>query len=106
MTEIKIVRGDKNFILDFTIYDADDEIVDLTGVSEINLKFKSYEDGTVTSIPGSAVGDPQNGEAQFPVGEQFVGVLGEYKAEIEITYISGKVITAPNISIKVIADVA
>jgi len=105
MTEIQIVRGDKNFILNFTIYDADNQIVNLTGVSAIKFKFKSYEDGTVTEIVGSVV-NADAGEAQFPVAEQFVGITGEFKAEIEITYLSGKVITAPNISIKVVADIA
>lgn len=103
MTEITIIRGDKNFILDFTIYDADNNIVDLGGVTSILLKFKSYEDGIVRSISGTVI-DAPNGRVQFPVGEEFVNILGEYKAEIEITYITGQVLTAPNISIKVIPD--
>lgn len=106
MTEITIIRGDVNFILDFTIYDADNEIVNLTGVSSIKLKFKSYEDGSVISITGTVVDPPTAGEAQFPVLEEFKSITGEYKAEIEITYLSGKIITAPNISIKVIPDIA
>lgn len=110
MSEITIVRGDINFILNFTIYDADNEIVDLTGASTITLKFKSYEDGTVTSISGTIADPPgTDGEAQFNVGETFKSLIGEFKAEIEITFgpaQNNKVITAPNISIKVIADIA
>lgn len=104
MTEIKIVRGDKNFVLQFTIYDADGNPLDLTGVSEILLKYKNYQDGTVTSIPGT-VTNPTAGEAQFIIGNQFENLLGEFKGEIEITYSSGRVLTAPNLVIKVIPDI-
>lgn len=105
MTDIIIIRNDKNFVLEFTIYTADGDLVDLTNVSEILLKFQAYEDGTVTSITGTVVGSsPLLGQAQFLIGSQFVGITGEFKAEIQITYTSGRVLTAPNIYIKVIAD--
>jgi len=104
MTEVEIVRNDKNFILDFTIYDLDNEPVDLANVSSIIFKFESYEDGTVTSISGEVI-DEAGGEAQFFVEDEFVDIsLGNYKAEIQITYVSGKVLTAPNIILKVIRD--
>lgn len=105
MTEIKIVRGDRKFVLDFTIYDADGLIVNLTGCETVKLKYKNYEDGTVGEIIGSVVGDPANGEVQFLVEDQFANVTGEFKAEIEITYTSGKIITAPGLVIKVIPDI-
>ena len=111
MTAITIVKGDKNFLLNFTIYDADDQIVDLTGASTITLKFKSYEDGTVTSVNANLVDHTpaqlSAGEVHFFIGSEFVSITGEFKAEIEITYdatLDNRVITAPNISIKVIPD--
>lgn len=105
MTCITIVRNDKNFVLEFTIYDADSVIVDLTGVSSIKLKYKSYSNGTVTSITGTVIEPSTSGKAQFIIGEQFVGITGEFKAEIEITYLSGQVLTAPNLTIEVIPDI-
>lgn len=104
MTEVVIVRGDKNFALQFTIYDADNQTIDLTGVSKIELKFKSYEDGTVKKILGTII-NAKAGDVQFPVSDEFVDLTGEFKAEIEITYSTGQVITAPNITIKVIPDI-
>lgn len=105
MSEVIIVRGDRKFVLEFVIYDADNNRVDLTGTSAIQLKFKNYEDGTVTTIPGLVTGDPKEGVVQFQVEDEFVDIIGEFKAEIEITYASGKIITAPNILIKVIPDI-
>jgi len=104
MTEITIVRNDVNFVLEFTIKDADDEIVDLTDVSAILLKYKKYDSDTVGTITGT-VTDADEGECQFDVSTKFQGSTeGEYKAEIQITYNSGKVITATDITIKVISD--
>jgi len=104
MSEITVVRNDTKFVLDFTIYDLDNNLVNLTGVSTIKLKFKSYTDGTVTSISGTVVGDPTLGRVQFIVGNEFTNITGDFKGEIEITYNSGGILTAPNISIKVIPD--
>jgi len=103
MTEIKIVRNDKNFILEFTIYDLDGNVVDLTGITSIKLKCKQYGDSIVKEINGT-VTDPENGQCQFLVKDEFVGVTGEFKAEIEMTFSNGKVLTAPGITIKVIPD--
>ena len=104
MTQITLVRGDKNYVLDFTIYDMDGEKVNLVGSSTIILKLKSYANGTLTQIIGQVVDPPSNGEVRFPVVEEFLSAVGEFKAEIEIAYAGGKVITAPNISVKIIAD--
>ena len=104
MTEVKVVRNDTKFLLDFTIYDLDNNIVDLSDVSTISLKFKSYADGTVTTISGSPVGDGSGGEVQFLVLDEFKGITGNFKAEIELIFSDGKILTAPNIVLKVIPD--
>jgi len=103
-TEIIIVRGDKNFRLSFQIYDADGNIVDLSNVSQIVLKYKEYTSTSSASSITGTVSVPGEGKCYFDVGTQFVGVTGEYKAEIEITFLNGKVLTVPNLVIKVIPD--
>ena len=104
MTRIEIVRGDKNFYLQFTILDSDGNAVDLTNATP-KLKWQKYTDGTVYEITGEVV-DATAGTCKFLVKDEFVGVTGEFKAEIEITYSDGKVITAPNLTIKVIPDLS
>ena len=103
MTRIEIVKGDKNFILQFQILDADGNPVDLTNASA-TLKFKNYEDGTLYSLNGNVI-DATNGKVQFNTGETFVDLEGEFKGEIELVYEGGQKITAPNIVIKVIPSV-
>ena len=91
-------------MLEFTILDADGEVVSLAGVSGIVLKYKSYNSsGAATSITGTIV-SPEDGTCTFDVGTKFQSVTGKYKAEIQITYGSGKVITAPGLIINVIED--
>jgi len=104
MTEIKLVRNDQNFTLRFYIKDADGDVVDLSDISEIKLKIQKYgESGLFAEIPGTVV-DAANGIAQFQIGTQFVDQEGEFIAEIEMTFSSGQVLTAPDIYIKVIPD--
>ena len=103
MTEIKIVRNDKNFALEFVIYDLDGNPVDLTGISSLKLKYKEYGDSTVQEINGTVI-DAKSGKCRFNVKDEFVGITGEFKAELEMIWADGKVLTAPGITIKVIPD--
>lgn len=105
MCEITIVRGDRNFQLNFTIYDLDNKPIDLTGIQSIIFRFKNYENGMVYELSGQVVGDPVNGQVAFHVGDTFVNLLGEFKAEIELTYSNGQILTAPNITVRVIPDI-
>ena len=69
------------------------------------MKIKKYgESSLFADIQGNVIGDGKDGKCEFPIGETFKDSVGEFKAEIEITYSSGKVLTAPEIAIKVIPD--
>lgn len=101
MSTVKIVKGDKNFNLLFTIYDSDGNVVDLSDLSSGVLSWRSYTNGTVSSITG-VVKSATDGTINFPIEEEFVSSSGKFDAEITLTYESGRVLTAPNISIRVI----
>jgi hypothetical protein len=105
-TEVEIVQNDKSFDLNFTVKNASNTIVDLTGLSAIKLKVQKYETATLfCTISGVVVAPATAGTCKFTVGNEFVGsCVGDYIAEIEITYTNGQVITAPDIKIKVISD--
>ncbi len=105
MTEITVVRNDQNFYLEFQIRDSDGNIVNLDNVTSIKLKYRSYSGNSLTVIDGE-VTNPSAGECRFLIQNEFVGITGEFKGEIEITYSNGKVITAPYIVIKVIPDIS
>lgn len=104
MTEITLVRNDKNFYLKFLVTYADGSVLDLSNVSSVKLKIARYGASDLFATIDGGVTDPSRGTCQFLVGEQFVGVTGEFKAEIEITFNNGTVLTAPGITIKVIPD--
>lgn len=104
MTEVQLVRGDKNYVIKFTIYDSDNNVLSLENVDSVVFKYKDYANGEVKSITGTVL-NPLNGEVGFLITNQFDEVVGEFKAEIEITYKDGKVLTAPNIVLKVIPDI-
>jgi len=104
MAEIKLVRNDKNFTLRFYIKDADGNALDLSDIDSIKLKIQKYGSSSLLAeIPGTVVSATE-GIAQFQIGEQFVGQEGEFIAEIEMTFVSGQVLTAPDIYIKVVPD--
>ena len=101
MSTVQIVKGDKNFNLLFTIYDSDGNVADLSDLSSGVLSWRSYTNGTVSSITG-VVMSATDGTINFPIEEEFVSSSGKFDAEITLTYESGQVLTAPNISIRVI----
>jgi len=104
VTDITLVRNDANYVLQFYIKDQDGNAVNLTDVSSLTLKIQKYGTSTLhASISGSVV-NATEGICQFTVQDEFTAVTGDFKAEVEITYSSGKTITAPEIYIKVIPD--
>jgi len=105
MTDIKLVRGDTNYNIEFIIKDAEGSVIDLTNATVV-LKMQSYQGGDlVVNLTGEIPMETQtSGVCKFVITDQFQDLTGEFQAEIQITYSGGKVITAPNISIKVIPD--
>lgn len=83
---------------------ADGAVLPLNDVASIKLKIVRYGEKDLFSTIDGQVVDAANGVCQFLVGEQFSNVTGKFKAEIEITFTNGTVLTAPGITIKVIPD--
>jgi len=105
-TKINLVKGDINYDLQFSIYDSDGTVVSLAGVSHIYLKIKKYQQASpVTSLEGSIL-SPSLGTCKFDVAETFKTDYGEYRAEIEIDFTNGKILTAPGITIIVQNDLS
>jgi hypothetical protein len=96
-------RGDKSFIQEFEVKDSDGRIVDLTETT-VTLNVQAYQNLKDTfSILGSVVNGTL-GLCQFLVTDQLEDRSGEFYAEIEIEWPSGKILTSPNIFLKVLKD--
>jgi len=77
--------------------------VDITGC-QLTLKVQAYNDLSDTFQISGSVSVGSLGLAIFQVENQIVGRSGEYYAEIEVEWPSGKVLTAPDIFIHIKKD--
>lgn len=105
-TKINLVKGDINYDLQFVIYDINDTIVSLAGISTLYLKIKKYQEKTAPISIVGIVMSASLGTCKFNLGEAFKTEYGEYRAEIELNFLSGAIITAPNIVILVQNDLS
>jgi len=104
MTHITLVRGDQNYYLEFEVKDSDGEIVDLTGST---ITFSVQEYGQPSLLIDHKVGEVIDGTlglCRVFIGTEFSNVEGEYCGELQINFPGDKILTAPNIFIKVIKD--
>jgi len=102
MTEITLIRNDQNYWIQFYVKDPDNNPVDLTDCTP-KLKIQSYTSSFFKTITGEVV-DANAGICRFKITDEFVDKTGEFRAEIELNYSDGKILTAPNITIKVLPD--
>ena len=98
-----VVKGDTGFILTFTVKDIDGTVVDLTDgtpVFKMALPGASTNEATGTCT----VTDASNGVCTYTAQSGDFDTEGIYEAEIQVTYTSGKVITAKLDNFHIIDD--
>lgn len=102
---ITLVQNDKLFTKTFDIVDGNGDAFDLTGQSAI--LFKMFLDDASTSKIDSAasvLGAPANGQVQYTFLAGDLDTIGIYNAEFEITFASGKIITAKGLKVNVVVE--
>lgn len=101
MIKINAVQNDKGYDLQFTLQDNSGVAVDLTGVTTLYFKAQ-HEDASAIGFSGSmTVLNAPAGECSYTVANGNFALAGEYYAEIEATYGSGKVVTYSDIVVVV-----
>ena len=103
VTSLNVVEGDYGYDLEFKVYDAEDNVVDLTGAT---VTIKIYEPGASSSRVSSTaeVTDPTQGECKYTVQEGDFDEAGKvYHVELELDY-GNKVITAKGVTITVVSE--
>lgn len=103
MPEIIWVRNDKFFFQEFEVKDVEGEIVDLTGTT-VRLKVQRYGESTLLIDKAGEVTDGPDGICRFLIEDEIQGISGEFHAEIEVTWPSGKILTVPDIYIQILKD--
>lgn len=103
MPEITWVRNDQNFYQEFDIADYLGETVDITGCS-IGLKLQRYGSGNLVVNKQCEVLDGTLGLCRVFIEDEIKSLSGEFAAELEIRWPSGKILTAPDIFVKILKD--
>lgn len=103
MPSLTLVRGDKTYFLEFEVRDADGEIVDLSYCG-IDFKMQKYGEATLTLDKSGSIVNGTLGICQILIAEELVNKAGEFYAELQITWPTGKILTAPNIYVKILKD--
>ena len=100
---INVVKGDYGYDLEFKVYDAEDNVVDLTGAT---VSIKIYEPGASSSKISSTaqVTSASQGECKYTVQEGDFDEAGKvYHVELELDY-GTKVVTAKGVTITVVSE--
>jgi hypothetical protein len=97
-TIIKVVEGDKLYDINFTLKDANDTVVDITGAT---LLLKAQKEGaSALKFSGSmTIVSGTDGTCKYNVADGDIDEAGRYYAEIEATFPSGSVQTFAGIVI-------
>jgi len=100
---IELVRNDKLFDIKFIVTDQNGNPVDLTN-STILLKMKNQKTGTSLSTATCTIVNATAGICKYNVENGFLSTAGVYDAELQLTYVSGQVLTSKLENIKILED--
>lgn len=100
MININVYQNDVLYDINFTLKDANEVVVDLTGAT---LLFKAQQQGaTVQKFSGSmSLVVAASGTCKYTVAAGNFDIAGDYYAEIQATFGGGKIITFGDITVRV-----
>jgi hypothetical protein len=101
---VVLTRGDMGFDLNFEIDQADGKTP--VDISTATVKFKMMRQGSKTNKidANCTITDGPNGKCKYTVQSTDLDTVGEYAAELEVTFNANKVLTAGLEPIQVAAD--
>jgi len=105
MPSLELVRGDRNYYLEFEVKNSDGSIIDITGCT-VSFKMQKYGESTLTLDKEGSVPDGCGtlGLCQVFIQEELVNKSGEYSCELQISWSYGRVLTSPMITAKILKD--
>lgn len=108
MPTLILVRGDKNYYVEFEVLSKKEEPIDLSD-STVRFKAQKYGENTLTiDKPGIILDQTENkGVCRVKIEEELLTKEGEFSAELEFEWVEPGVvrtITIPGITLKVVKD--
>ncbi len=103
MPKITLVRGDQNYYIEFEVKDLDGKTVDLTNAS-IGFQMQKYGECTLSLDKEGSILNGTLGLCQVLIETELVNKSGEFHAQLEIRWPTGKILTAPEIYVKILQD--
>lgn len=94
MTTLKIKQGDTHKPVEAVIQDSDGAI-DLTNASSVRFIMSTPAGGTVVDAAGTIVAPATDGRVRYAWAEGDTDTAGNYRAEFEVTFADGTILTAP-----------
>lgn len=103
MSDLELIRNDTGFDIEFEVDDADGTDVNLTD-STVKLKMWKPSETTCKINGTCTLTTPLEGKCKYTIVSDDLDTSGDYDAELEITYTSGKIITASGMTINIKED--
>jgi len=100
MSDLTIPVNDKGFNLSFTVYDADDDIYNLSGYTVTMKVWKPGVPGTLVVNGACNVTNASLGTCTYAVNAADFASIADYKMELELTK-SGVIESTRNYDLKV-----
>jgi hypothetical protein len=104
MPLLELIRNDKGYDIEFTVLDADEDPVNLTS-STISFKVRKWNDSYAKFVGTCVITDALAGKCKYTVTATDFDAVGKYKAEIEVVWLDGKVMTASDLTITIQEDI-
>jgi co-chaperonin GroES (HSP10) len=98
MIEIKVIKGDKGYDLNFTLQKSDGTALDLTGATLL-FKVQKQDSNSLKFSSGMTVIDANQGKCKYNVKEGDFDEVGKYYGEIEVNYGGVQILTFNDIII-------
>lgn len=96
-------RNDKGFDLTFQVFNPDGTVADITGTTQ-KFKMRLVNASTLKVDGSCTITDGPNGKCKYTIGATDLDTIGDYVAELEVTYSASKIITAALPAIRVLPD--
>jgi len=90
---LTVKEGDYSYYINFTLQEADETALDLTDASSIKFKVKDTDASSLKVDGTCSVVNATSGTCRYLVQSGDFDTENDYKAEVEVTYTSGKVLT-------------